>query len=309
MSHIYGMAMPFLMRGMPVTPVQLENVAIPHYLDSFRVLLLTYDGMKPLSQEPHAALADWVKRGGILIVCDDDTDPYNKVREWWNSDGLHYDTPRQDLFHQLGLPENLDRSSQPYDGASVGEGAVIWLRENPAQIAATADGDGPLLHIAKQAAQLAKTEWLEKNYLMLRRGPYVIAAGLDESIGGTNRILRGNFVNLFDPDLKVQKQISIFPGSRFYLLDLDRVRLESPSILAAACKITQFKPQGKTVTMLVEGVAHTPSIILLKTAVAPKSIKLGFWRVRKFEYSASDHLLWIHFNSEAKPRKLSIIFK
>ena len=101
MSHVYGLALPLLKRGMPVTPVQLENLTLPDYLKDFRVLLLTYHGMKPLSAEVHQALAAWVKRGGVLVVCDDDTDPYNAVREWWNSDGRHYRTPREDLFAAL----------------------------------------------------------------------------------------------------------------------------------------------------------------------------------------------------------------
>jgi hypothetical protein len=309
MSHIYGMAMPLLKRGLPVTPVQLENVAIPHYLDAFHMLFLTYDGMKPLSAEPHTALADWVKRGGILIVCDDDADPYNQVREWWNSNGLHYATPRQDLFHQLGLAENLDRSGQPYETARVGDGAVLWLRENPARMASRINGDVRLIEMAKDAASLAGTDWTEKNYLMLRRGPYVIAAGLDESISATNRILQGNFINLFDSALKIQKQILLSPGSRFYLLDLDRVDAGASAILASACRITDFKAKGKKASLFVEGVTNTPSIILLKTAMPPRSIKLGHERITKFKYSSSDQLLWIHFTNEAKPRKLSMLFK
>ena len=307
MGHIYGMAMPLLKRGIPVTPVQLENVTMPHYLDAFRILFLTYDGMKPLSPEPHTALADWVKRGGILIVCDDDADRYNKVHEWWNSNGLHYATPRQDLFKQLDL--EMNQSGQPYETAKVGDGSVMWLHENPARMASSVNGDARLIEMATDAASMAKAEWAEKNYLMLRRGPYVIAAGLDESIGGTNRILQGNFVNLFDPTLKVRKQIKLSPGSRFYLLDLDRVRANAPSILAAACKVTEFKPEDASVTMSVEGVTNTPAIILLKTTIPPKSIRLGRKRVRRFKYSASDQLLWIHFEDEAEPRKLSIVFR
>ncbi|MDB6110103.1 MAG: hypothetical protein JWR69_1853, partial [Pedosphaera sp.] len=86
MSDVYGMALPLLKRGMPVTPVQLENVTVPKYLDGFRLLLLSYHGMKPLSAEVHGPLVKWVKQGGVLVVCDDDSDPYRKVREWWNSD-------------------------------------------------------------------------------------------------------------------------------------------------------------------------------------------------------------------------------
>ncbi|PYI84662.1 MAG: hypothetical protein DME26_12860 [Verrucomicrobia bacterium] len=98
LSHLYGLALPLLKRGMPVTPVQLENLDAARYLDGFRVLLLSYHGMKPLSPDAHRPLTEWVKRGGVLVVVDDDTDPYNRVREWWNSDGRSYATPREHLF-------------------------------------------------------------------------------------------------------------------------------------------------------------------------------------------------------------------
>ena len=310
MSHIYGMAMPFLKRGMPVTPVQLENAAIPHYLDPFRILLLTYEGMKPLSPEPHAALADWVRRGGMLIVCDDDADPYNKVHEWWNSNGLHYDTPRKDLFDRLGLGEKNSNPAEPYETAKVGQGRIIWLRENPAEIAARTHGDSELVEIAKQAASLAKIEWVEKNHLMLRRGPYLVAAGLDESVKAKTRILNGHFVNLFDPKLKVLNRVSLGPRSRFYLLDLDAIPGNNTAqVLAAACKVIPLKQDARIISIAVEGVTNTPAIILLKTDRPPQSVTLDDKPLKKFKYSANDQLLWIYFTNEAKQRKLSIIFK
>ncbi len=61
LSHFYGLALPLLKRGIPVTPVQLENLALPDYLKEFRVLVLTYHGMKPLSADVHPALAAWVR--------------------------------------------------------------------------------------------------------------------------------------------------------------------------------------------------------------------------------------------------------
>ena len=38
--------MPLLKRGMPVTPVQLENVTLPGFLEGQRVLLLSYQGQE-----------------------------------------------------------------------------------------------------------------------------------------------------------------------------------------------------------------------------------------------------------------------
>ena len=67
-------------------------------------MLLTYEGQKPPKPEFHAALAKWVRDGGALVVVDDDSDPYNAVREWWNTAPHSYKTPRQHLFEALGIP-------------------------------------------------------------------------------------------------------------------------------------------------------------------------------------------------------------
>ena len=209
LGNVYGLAMPLLKHGLPVTPVQLENVTVPHYLDGFRVLLLSYDGQKPLSPEVHAPLAAWVKQGGVLVVCDQDADPYIKVRDWWNSGGLNYATPREPLFKELGL----DPQAEPDKIHPVGKGGVLWLRERPAQFSADAAGAGRVVDAARQAAKTAGIAWRETNYLLLRRGPYLIGAGLDESIEGAPHAVNGRFVNLFDPDLRVRREV--VTGTRF----------------------------------------------------------------------------------------------
>ena len=308
MSHIYGMALPLLKRGMPVTPVQLENLAIPHYLDGVRVLLLTYHGMKPLNAGVHAPLATWVKKGGVLVICDDDADPYNKVREWWNDDGMRYATPRQHLFEQLGLKESLNRTSEPTASFTVGKGSVLWSRDQPATLASSAAGDLELTRIVKSGALGARMKWRETNFLLLRRGPFVIAAGLDESIAGDSKSISGRFVNLFDPELKVQKGITLAPGSRFFLLDLDSVHGGEPRVLASACKVLPVKQSSKRVSFGVEGVAGTPAMVLFHSPKAPRSVALAGLSLDNFRYSATEQLLWIRFANEAKPRELTITF-
>src|SRR6185436_4562129 len=42
LSHVYGLALPLLKRGIPITPVQMENLTVPEYLNGFKILFLTY---------------------------------------------------------------------------------------------------------------------------------------------------------------------------------------------------------------------------------------------------------------------------
>jgi len=307
LSHVYGLALPLLKRGMPVTPVQLENLTVTNYLDGFRLLLLSYHGQKPLSPEVHAPLANWVKRGGVLVVVDDDTDPYNSVPDWWNSDGHSYPTPRGHLFVQLGLVWKKMALAEG-EFAKVGQGGVLWLRENPAKLAASADGDARLVQAVKQAASHTRLKWRETSHLLLRRGPYLIAAGLDESVPGEAKELRGRFVNLFDPQLRVSDAVRLTPSSRFFLLDLKPVRSDETRVLASACKVLPTKRSPTQLVLTVDGVGHTPAIVLLHTPRPPREITLAGQPVKDFEYSASEKLLWIHFPNKTCPRELDVRF-
>jgi hypothetical protein len=313
LGHVFGLAMPFLKRGMPVTPVQLENVGIDHYLDGFRILVLSYRGMKPLDAAVHAALAKWVKNGGALVVCDDDGDPYNAVRDWWNTGANKYATPREHLFEQLGLKGQSSETNR------VGKGVVVWMRENPAAIAASAEAESRLANVVKRAAEEMRLKWRETDYLLLRRGPYVIAAGLDESPASGLRELQGRFIDLFDSELKVQTNLTITAGSRYLLLDLEKTRGREAQVLAAACKVVEGKrpsevgrgvPTAPTISYFVEGVGGTEAVVLLRIpAGANPSAELAGGTITSLDHNASEHLAWIRFTNESKPRELSIRLK
>jgi hypothetical protein len=307
LSQVYGLALPLLKRGMPVAPVQLENLTAPHYLEGFHLLLLSYSGQKPLSPEVHVPLADWVKQGGTLLVVDDDADPYNHVREWWNSAGRSYATPRQHLFEQLGVSDK-DFGANPTP-VKAGRGLVVWWPKDPATLAASSDGDRQLIQIVKAAAARAGLDWKEANHLLLRRGPYIIAAGLDESIGGEPRVLRGRFINLFDSELRVRQEVTLTPGSRFFLLDLDAAQPREATVLASACKALPLRREPDSLVLAVEGVAQTPAVVLLGGIKRPpRQVRLADEPLTTFSYSAAERLLWIRFPNAASPRQLETQF-
>ena len=234
LGSFYGLALPLVKHGIPAEPAQLENATTPGALASHKVLLMTYEGMKPMTPGVHAALADWVKAGGALVFLGDDADPYNGVRAWWNdrAQGMAYASPREHLFEQLGLPKDAGPGTH-----AVGKGALIYDAASPAALTYRPDGADHLRSLARGACAAAGLEYRETNYLTLRRGPYVIAAGLDESLPDAPRVVRGRFVDLFDARLPILESVALAPGSRRLLRNLDHARPAGPAVLASACKV------------------------------------------------------------------------
>jgi hypothetical protein len=190
----------------------------------------------------------------------------------------------------------------------VGNGSVIWMRENPAALAASPEGDARLVNTVHEAAAHGKIQWRETNYLLLRRGPYLLAAGLDESVAGEPKAIHGRLVNLFDPELRVQQSVTLTPGSRFFLVDLDAAQGSTPQVVASACKALPGKAGAHSLSLTVEGVVNTPAIMLVRVPSAPRSITLAGQPLESFKYAAEDGLLWIRFTNETRPRELVLDF-
>ncbi len=296
LSHFYGLAMPFVKRGMQVQPVQLESAGLPHYLDGLKVLLMSYQGMKPQSPQVHEALAAWVRKGGRLLFVDDDSDPFNQVREWWNSGDLHYATPRGHLFSLLGLRDAsrvLTRDAGPAV-ETVGKGRVLWIPQNPVSIAQDPSGDQKLVASARSVSKEAGLPWRETGSFVLRRGPYVIAAGLSET-SAAFATLRGRFVDLFDPSLQVQHEIPVGPDSRHFLVDLDAFDRThgDVSLIACAGEAESKMMTGGHLSLTISGVSGAPGIALLKLAFKPVTVSVNG---SPAESVWKDGLLWLRFH-------------
>jgi hypothetical protein len=267
LGSFYGLALPLVKNGCPAQPVQLENIGLPGYLEGFKVLFLTYEGMKPPKAQLHVQLAEWVKAGGVLVVVDDDADPYNKVREWWNSDGLAYATPRLHLLDRLGVKGESGLFA-------CGRGTVILNHSSPAKLAREAQGADTVLNLAQQACTAAGVGWKKSSHLLLYRGPYVIAAGLDESDVESVKELTGKFVNLFDPKLAVASKVALAPGSRFLLLDLDKLDLSKPRLIASASKTLEFSANQTGLRFHSEGPDQTMAATRVSLAKTPTAVRV-----------------------------------
>jgi hypothetical protein len=295
--------MPLLKRGLPVEAVQIENVTTADVLRPYRLLLLTYEGQKPPTPEFHKALAQWVRNGGALVVIDDDRDPYCAVREWWNTAPMAYKTPRQHLFEELGMARDAAGLER------VGRGAVLREKLSPAALSYRADGGEIVRKAVQQAAAAVGIEWREADALVLRRGPYVIAAGLDESVPDSKPFsLRGRFVDLFDANLPVLREVRIAPGKRFLLYDLDVAGNPEPHVVAAACRVRNERVSGGSLRFQADGVADSRAVVRCAVKSAPAQVSIDGKPAGDTLYDDASRTLLLRFPNTTSPRQIEVRF-
>ena len=296
-GSFYGLSLPLLMRGIPVEPVQIETAELDHY----NTLVLTYEGQKPPREDFHSQLALWVQGGGALVVVDDDRDPFHEVREWWNTGANDYETPRHHLFETLGLAHDAGGVSR------VGDGVVVYADASPAALSHSAGGADQVREWIKQGMAETGTTWDESRAFVLRRGPYVVAAGLgdaeDADVEPTT--LSGRFIPLFDPALPEVASYHVAPGTRGLLVDLDRVTYDV-GVVASASRARNQVITDDTITLEADGLPGSPAVICLLLPEPPQSVSVDGEILPADAIGHEDGLLRIRFENRAEPRQIVI---
>ena len=262
LSNFFGLALPLLKRGVPVGITHIENLGYPEALKDVKVLLMTYANMKPMDPSAHEHLADWVRNGGVLVYSATDTDPFQGVREWWNTGENAYDAPSDHLFVLLGL--------EPHPGQGVypcGKGRLCVLRHDPKEYVMMEGGDAMLLSTVESL--YGPLPW--KNHFLLDRGPYKIAAALDESVSDEPYVLEGSFIDLFDPLLPIVTRKELAPGTQAFLYDL-RKAPKAPAILAAASRAYDLHRTARTFSYVCKAPAETVNVTRIRLRQKPLSV-------------------------------------
>ncbi|WP_354358856.1 hypothetical protein [Pedobacter sp. UYP30] len=272
LSNFYGMALPLLKQGIPVETVHMENLANANALKGVKVLIMSYANMKPLSASYHKELTKWVKNGGVLVYLGRDKDPFQTVKEWWNTNGNTFKTPSQHLFKLLGIAD--DGKAGKY---SVGAGKVYVLRKDPKENVLEESGDALFLKTIKTAYQQeAKAgDLVIKNNFVLHRGPYIIAAVMDEGKDSKPLNLKGSFIDLFNPELPVINEKVIPLGSQGYLYDLSKTEdKQKPQTLATAARVTNETITNASYAFIAKSPENTNNIMRILLPGKPTAIHL-----------------------------------
>lgn len=291
LANFYGLALPLLKRGVPVKTVHMENLKYKETLAETKVLLMTYSNMKPLEPEAHKYLAEWVKKGGVLIFSGTDKDPFQTVKEWWNTGENNYATPSTHLFEMLGLPD-VDEGEY-----KCGKGTVCVVRTDPKDFIIQEGGDKKFLNLVSRVYEKnAKGGNLKfKNSFYLERGAYDLVAVLEESVSEAPFVVEGCLIDLFDPALPVVSAKQVCPGEQAFLLDINRLEnKKQPRVLASASREEQEKRGKDFYAYVAKSPSETSNISRVLLPSCPRSVRIDGkedFKAKNWDKSSNTYLI------------------
>ena len=273
LSNFYGQALPLLKRGVPVKTVHIENVSFERTWDDLKILIMSYSNMKPMEREAHDHIADWVNKGGTLVYCGRDDDAFQKVQEWWNTDGNDFKAPSEDLFQKLDL-------KAPFVAGefAVGKGKVVIMRNDPKEFVLEKNKDEEFVATIKKLynSDVKSGELEFKNHFALTRGPYEIISVVNENKDQSPYTVKGKFIDLFDPEIPVLDEKQVNPGEQAFLYNIGSVENpQLPQVLAAAARIYEEKATNNSYFFVAKSPLNTTNVMRILLPEKPKTIEVG----------------------------------
>ena len=166
------------------------------------------------------------------------------------------------------MPEKAEDGVYAY-----GKGKVYVLRQDPKEFAMNEGGDAALLKQVESA--YGQLEY--KNHFYLERGPYVMAAVLDENAVSNEPLqLKGHFIDLFDPKLPCMDVVKVNPGEQTFLFDIDAVKdAKRPQVLAAASRQYDEVVGKKSYAFIAKSPANTDNVMRILLPKKPKNVEVS----------------------------------
>ena len=138
-----------------------------------------------------------------------------------------------------------------------------------------AGGDEELLRTVRAACEedAGAGRLRTKNSLYLERGPYDIAAVMDEGEDMSGLRIRGPVIDLLDPLLPVLSEKTVTPGQEAFLYDLTRPGpRQAPAVLCAASRIYDEKMEAATYSFVARGPAGTHNVMRVLLPGEPSGV-------------------------------------
>lgn len=245
----FGMTLPLLKYGLPVSPAQLDNIRrYPGYLDGYSHLILSYEYMKPETPDINQAIASWVRAGGTLFYVGDGSDPYHKISGWWNRNSANYANPAEHLFESLGLKR------QPQERTyRVGDGKFAYKKTAPARLSLSKPLAEEYRNWVRDVLESDGKHWEYCNHLTLSRGPYLISSVMDESVTDKPKTFEGLFADLYTKDFAVTDRKVLLPGECTLLYDFEKIRDVNSAVIGSSARVYSFQCTAESFSATLKG--------------------------------------------------------
>ena len=309
LSDFYGMILPLLKRGIPPEIVHMENLGYASSLKNIKVLVMSYANMKPQSAQVHRQLAAWVNDGGNLFYYGRDNDPFQQVKEWWNSDSMHYSAPSAHLFELMKIKPSANNGVYHY-----GKGKVYIVKEDPKELVLEQGKDSAFTTLVKQAYEAGSrnSRIITKNYFYLERGPYDIAAVMDESVSGKPLTIKGPVIDLFDPALPVLSKKVVQPGQQAFLYNVSKIeKKQQPQVLCAASRVSDENDNAHTYSFITKSPDSTKNVMRILLPSKPQSVTVrdvngALVKDVSFEWDILSHTVLLAFINRSEGLRIQV---
>ena len=304
--QFFGMAMPLLKYGLPIKPVQLDNVRrFAGYLDDISFAVLSYEYIKPEAPDVNTALISWVKKGGTLLYIGDGSDPFHQISSWWRQSG--YDNPAQHLFEMAGLSRDLKDGSYPVD-----QGRIIVWNMVPARICLEAALADSYRRLVKDALAAESIDWQYRNDLTLHRGPYIISAVMDESVTEEKKTFDGLFADMLENDYRIITHKEIAPDESALLFDFSVIEDEEFRVIGTSARVESaaLTRDGLDLRLKTADKIKAFTRVRLPRAVTQVSAKAedGSMTEVSMEWDETTRTLLVGYDSQAKAVEVTCRF-
>jgi len=248
--------LPLIERGVPVTACVLERAGDTGYMSRFKVIVLSEEGFRPQAQDLNDNLADWVRRGGVLIVLGS-SKPRAGDHFWWHQAG--FASPLDQLMKRFEM--SVDTETQH----EVGRGYVIRRSVSPQGFASPTKVETVYLPLIQRGLDRAegKPKLVTPGRFCMRRGDFIIAHSVRHPVH-----IKGPVVDIFDPDLPVLDEVRLEPGMSGLYRDV-RAWMDTagsaqhPQVLHATHRLVSEYTSGNRTEITVRGPTETPGVVRL----------------------------------------------
>ena len=177
------------------------------------------------------------------------------------------------------------------------------IREEPKDFVMKKEGDKTYFNIIKEAYEKVAGKLTEKNNFYLERGPYVIAAVMDESVSDEPLKIEGCYIDLFDPELPVITEKNVKPGEQAFLYDVTKwTDTTQPMVLCGASRIQGEVCKPDSYLFSVKSPANTTNVSRVYLPWQPQEVKVtsadGKALLGTYEWDEKSHTCQLKFEND-----------